>query len=70
MLNVEWMHWARIIRINNEHKSSELSSFDGDSIGWWEDDTLVVETINFLDEPQQPNNGRRVIERSSPINEG
>jgi hypothetical protein len=30
----------------------------------------VVETINFLDEPQRPNAERRVIERFSPINEG
>ncbi len=70
MLNIEWMHWARIIRIDAEHKSPELSSLDGDSIGWWEGDTLVVETINFLDEPQRPNAERRVIERFSPINEG
>ncbi|MDP6653287.1 MAG: hypothetical protein QGF90_14460, partial [Gammaproteobacteria bacterium] len=28
------------------------------------------ETVNFLDLPYQPNEGRRVIERFSPINEG
>ena len=67
---IEWMHWARVIRLDSEHKSAELSSLDGDSIGWWEGDTLVVETINFLDEPFQPNAERRVIERFSPINAG
>jgi hypothetical protein len=68
MINIEWMHWARIIRIDAEHKSQELRSLDGDSIGWWEGDTLVVETTNFLDAPFQPNDNRRVIERFSPVN--
>lgn len=70
LLNIEWMHWARIIRIDAEHKSPELSSLDGDSIGWWEGDTLVVETTNFLNAPFQPNDGLRVVERFSPINAG
>ncbi|HAT27080.1 MAG TPA: hypothetical protein DCS89_08705 [Gammaproteobacteria bacterium] len=70
MIMIEWMHWARVIRLDSEHKPAELSSLDGDSIGWWEGDTLVVETINFLDEPFQPNVERRVIERFSPINAG
>ena len=70
MVYVEWMHWARIIRIDSEHNGAQLSTLDGDSIGWWEEDTLVVETVNFLDLPYQPNEGRRVIERFSPINEG
>ena len=43
MLYVEWMHCARIIRINDEeHKPAALATLDGDSIGWWEGDTLVV----------------------------
>lgn len=70
MILIEWMHWARIIRLDAEHKSPELRSLDGDSIGWWEEDTLVVETTNFLDEPFQPNDELRVIERFSPINAG
>jgi len=70
MINIEWMHWARIIPLNAEHKSPELRSLDGDSIGWWEGDTLIIETTNFLDGPRQPNDERRVIERFSPIDEG
>ena len=70
MLYIEWMHWARIIRIDSEHNPEELSTLDGDSIGWWEGDSLVVETTNFLDRPYEPNEERRVIERFSPISDG
>jgi hypothetical protein len=70
MLYVEWMHWARIIRIDDkEHRSPTLATFDGDSIAWWEGDTLVVETVNFMDQPHQPAD-RRVIERFSPNSNG
>ena len=66
MLYIEWMHWARIIRIDDEHNSETLATFDGDSIGWWEGDTLVVETVNFMDQPYQPSEGKKIIERFSP----
>ena len=66
MLYIEWMHWARIIRIDDEHNSEALATFDGDSIGWWEGDTLVVETVNFMDQPYQPSEGKKIIERFSP----
>ena len=44
---VEWMHEARIVRLDSEHLPPEIRSLSGDSIGWWEDDTLVVDTTNF-----------------------
>jgi hypothetical protein len=70
MLYIEWMHWARIIRINDEeHQPAEFATFDGDSIAWWEGDTLVVESTNFLFEPQQPADSR-VIERFRPNEDG
>ena len=50
MILIEWMHYARVIRLNAEHTAPELRSRSGDSIGWWEGDTLVVDTVNFLDE--------------------
>ena len=50
MILIEWMHEARIIRLNSEHAPPQLRSRSGDSIGWWEGDTLVVDTTNFLEE--------------------
>ncbi|MYD44558.1 MAG: hypothetical protein F4W90_11805 [Gammaproteobacteria bacterium] len=50
---VEMVHDARVIRIGGEHPPDDVRYWMGDSIGWWEDDTLVVETTNFNDTPAQ-----------------
>jgi hypothetical protein len=50
MILVEMIHDARIIRLNAEHGPSEMRQWLGDSVGRWEGDTLVVDTINFRDE--------------------
>ena len=60
---VEWMHWARVIRLDSQHAPADMLSMSGDSIGWWEGDTLVVETTNFLERPGVPRPGLKVIER-------
>ena len=44
MIDVEMMHDARIIRIDQEHKPAAVTQWLGDSIGRWEGDTLVVVT--------------------------
>jgi|TARA_B100001964_G_scaffold238368_1_gene303760 hypothetical protein len=67
VIHIEWMHWARIVRIDSAHLPAEMRSLSGDSIGWWEDDVLVVETTNFLASPGVPRQGLRVVERLSPI---
>jgi hypothetical protein len=43
----EWMGNARIVRLNSKHAHAAITSWLGDSIGWWQGDTLVVETKNF-----------------------
>ena len=47
MILLEMVHDARIIRLNSEHGPDVNRKWLGDSIGRWEGDTLVVETINF-----------------------
>ncbi len=51
MILIEMVHDARIVRMNAEHDPPDIKKWLGDSIGWWEGDTLVVETTNFVDRP-------------------
>lgn len=44
---VEMIHDARIVRLNGNHRTDGRRPYLGDSIGWWEGETLVVETTNF-----------------------
>jgi len=46
MILNEMVHTARIIRLDSEHHTKQLK-WEGDSIGYWEDDTLVVHTQNY-----------------------
>ena len=41
----EMNHDARVIPIGKPHGPELLGNWMGDSIGWWEGDTLVVETV-------------------------
>ena len=66
MILIEWMHWARLVRLNAEHLPDDLRSLGGDSVGWWEGDTLVVDTTNFFSSPGVADE-RRVVERFSPL---
>jgi hypothetical protein len=44
---VEMNHDVRIIRMNDRgHLPAAITPWLGDSVGWWEGDTLVVETTN------------------------
>jgi hypothetical protein len=66
---VEMVHDARIIPIGGKHRADGVRPWMGDSIGRWEGDTLVVETINF--HPQQNVRGAgpnvKVIERFTRV---
>lgn len=47
MILVEMNHDARVIRLGGTHPPDNVRPWFGDSIGRWEDGTLVVETSNF-----------------------
>ncbi len=51
VLIAEMNHDARIVRINSEHQDPPMYPWLGDSIGYYEDNVLVVVTTNF--HPQQ-----------------
>ncbi|HET9160358.1 MAG TPA: hypothetical protein VFN88_07075 [Caulobacteraceae bacterium] len=44
---VEMVHDVRLVRINGTHRTDGVRPWMGDSIGWWDGDSLVVETTNF-----------------------
>ncbi len=52
MILIEMVHDARIVRMKSEgraveHLPASETTWLGDSIGWWEGDTLVVDSTNF-----------------------
>jgi hypothetical protein len=51
-IEVEMIHDVRIVRIGAKHRDDGIRPWMGDSIGWYEGNTLVVETTSF--NPQQP----------------
>ena len=51
VLMAEMVHDARIVRLGGEFQDPPMNPWLGDSIGYYEGDTLVVETTNF--HPQQ-----------------
>ncbi len=61
----EMVHDARVVRIGGKHVPPTIRSWMGDSIGWWEGDTLVVDTTNFTGKTQfnGSNDQLHVVER-------
>jgi hypothetical protein len=60
-IEVEMVHDVRHVRLNAKHLPPSIKLWMGDSIGWWEGDTLVVETTNFR--PEQGLRGRNVDQK-------
>ncbi|HEY9216614.1 MAG TPA: hypothetical protein VIO94_01090, partial [Phenylobacterium sp.] len=50
MIEVEMVHDVRVVRLNAKHDAANIKRWMGDSIGWWDGDTLVIETINLRPE--------------------
>lgn len=74
MILAEMAHDARIVKIDGEHDPHGVPRWHGDSIGYYEGDTLVVETINFHPEQVARGSGytsanARITERFSRVNE-
>jgi hypothetical protein len=68
---MEMVHDARVVRLDSEHDPAGVRKWLGDSIGWWEGDTLVVETTNFTDKTNFRGSGQnlRVQERFTRVDE-
>ncbi|MBI80908.1 MAG: hypothetical protein CMD85_02685 [Gammaproteobacteria bacterium] len=66
MILVEMNHDARIIRLDSEHRPDNIKPWLGDSVGYWEGNTLVVKTKNH--HPQQK--FRAAIRHQILISEG
>jgi len=69
LISAEWVHDARVIRMNRSHISPAVRSWLGDSIGYWDGGTLVVDTTNFRREVHNLNSGERlhVVERFTRV---
>jgi hypothetical protein len=67
----EMVNDARIIRLDSVHQSPNMKKWMGDSIGYYEEDTLVVHTQNYR--PEQSNmrlissEQLQVTERFTPV---
>ncbi|MEZ5550048.1 MAG: hypothetical protein R3E82_04095 [Pseudomonadales bacterium] len=73
MILLEMVHDARIVRMNSEHPGPEVKKWLGDSIGWWEGDTLVVDTTNFHPQTRPARGGSEnahVVERFTKLPNG
>lgn len=77
VLMLEWNHEARIVRLGDRtHLPAAIRPWMGDAVGWWEGETLVIETTNFnaRQEPRRSglenyylSPGAKVIERFTRI---
>ena len=71
LIFTEWVHDARIVRLNGTHLPPGIRSWLGDSIGRYEGQTLVVDTTNFRKDTHYLDSGERlhVVERFTRVDE-
>jgi hypothetical protein len=70
VIRYEMVHEARVIPLDGRPKLSPvIRQYMGDSRGWWEGDTLVVETTNIHDNMNYrgATSGLKVTERFTPV---
>ena len=60
MVMTEMVHDARIIRLDDDHHNDGIERWMGDSVGYWEGDTLVVHSKGFRPEQSSSRMGFRV----------
>ena len=65
----EMVHDARVVRMNAEHLPATIRKWNGDSIGHWDGDTLVVDTTNFTGKTRFNGSGDQlhVVERFTRV---
>jgi hypothetical protein len=69
-LDFDWMGGARLVRLDlEEHPSAIVPTLQGHSIGRWEGETLVIDTIGFIPHEEgagfgvPSGNDKRLVER-------
>jgi hypothetical protein len=69
LIFAEWVHDARVIRMNGTHVPPTIRKWLGDSIGHWEGSTLVVDTTNFRADTHNLDSGEglHVVERFTRV---
>jgi len=67
MIMAEMVHDARIIPINGAHRPEAMTRWLGDSIGWYEGNTLVVRTRNL--HPDQALSGPIYLSKEGEVTE-
>ncbi|HZT78136.1 MAG TPA: hypothetical protein VFA27_15890 [Vicinamibacterales bacterium] len=69
MIFTEWVHDARVVRMNATHLAPSIRKWLGDSVGRFDGDALVVDTTNFRRETHNLDSGERlhVVERLTRV---
>lgn len=68
---LEVIHDVRIVHMGASHPAAGAHAWMGDSIGWWEGETLVIETVdqNPLDAPRFEPNGVFYLSQAAKVTE-